>query len=399
MRAQRTLSMTISVVALAFLALLGTGTHTVSSGETLAGIASRYGTTADALAKANGIKNPNRIYVGTRLIVPTPAAASAPAAAAPATAPYTVKRGDTLGSIAAAAGTRIATLVSMNSIKNPNLIRVGQVLTIPATTSSAPGGPPAASPQPKPPAVVAPAGGATHHDVRAGDTISGIAGKYKIPSAQLVSANGLTDGRIYVGQRLRLVPAAASPAPASPSSGTTHKVAPGETLSSIARRYGTTIKAIQTANGISDPNRVVVGQTLVIPAAASAPGPLRCPVQGAMRHMNDWGFPRSGGRFHEGNDLFAARGTPVVAVVGGTAVQKVGAIGGKQVKLLGDDGTSYYYTHLDGFGPAGRVKAGDLIGYVGSTGNAAGSSPHVHFEVHPGGGAAVNPFPLVAAAC
>lgn len=348
MRAQRTLSMTISVVALAFLALLGTGTHTVSSGETLAGIAARYGTTTAALAEANGIKNPNRIYVGTRLTIPT----AAPAAASPATLKYTVKRGDSLGSIAAAAGTRIATLVSLNSIKNPNLIRVGQVLTIPAASGGASGGSPPPASQPKPPAVVTPAGGATYHDVRAGDTIGGIARRYKIPSAQLVSANGLTDGRVYVGQRLRLVPAASS-AQAATSSGTTHKVAPGETLSSIARRYGTTIKAIQAANGITDPNRVVIGQTLVIPAAASAPGPLRCPVQGTMRHMNDWGFPRSGGRFHEGNDLFAARGTPAVAVVDGTAVQKVGAIGGKQVKLLGDDGTWYYYTHLDGFGRVG----------------------------------------------
>ena len=118
-----------------------------------------------------------------------------------------------------------------------------------------------------------------------------------------------------------------------------------------------------------------------------------------MRHMNDWGFPRSGGRFHEGNDLFAARGTAAVAVVAGTARQTVGQIGGKQVKLTGDDGVAYYYTHLDGFGAAGRVKAGDVIGYVGTSGNARGSAPHVHFELHPGGGAAANPFPVVAGAC
>src|SRR3546814_10620424 len=78
--------------------------------------------------------------------------------------------------------------------------------------------------------------------------------------------------------------------------------------------------------------------------------------------MNDWGFPRSGGRFHEGNDLFAPRGTPFVAVVSGTVVQTTGRIGGKQVKLAGDDGVSYYGTHLDGFGASGRVNAGDVIG-------------------------------------
>jgi LysM repeat protein len=391
MRAHRTLTTTSAVIILAFLALLGTGgTHTVARGETLAGIAARYDTTASALAKANGITNPNRIYVGARLTVPT---AETPAAAPPPASSYTVKRGDTLGSIASAGGTTIATVLSLNSIKNPNLIQIGQALAMPGT--AAPAGP--ASPA-VPAAVTTPASGATFHDVKAGDTISRVAAKYAISQTQLIAANGLTGGRIYLGQRLQLVPAAAAPAPAAPG-GTTHTVAAGQTLSSIAQSYGITIKAIQDANGITDPNRVVIGTTLAIPGTSGGSTTLVCPVQGAMHHMNDWGFPRSGGRFHEGNDLFAARGTPAVAVVGGSVVQKVGAIGGKQIKLAGDDGVAYYYTHLDGFGAAGRVNAGDVVGYVGTTGNAAGGTPHVHFEVHPGGGAAVNPFPLLDAVC
>jgi LysM repeat protein len=387
MRAQRTISTTVAVVLLAFLALLGTGTHTVTRGETLASIAARYGTTPSALAKANGIANPNRIYVGTRLTVPTAdTAAAAPAAASS----YTVKRGDTLGNIASAGGTTIATVLSLNSIKNPNLIRIGQVLAMPGTAEPA-------APAAAPVAVTTPAGGATFHDVKAGDTIGRVAAKYAISQAQLIDANGLTGGRIYVGQRLQLVPAAAA-APPAPT-GTSHTVAAGQTLSTIAQRYGTTIKAIQDANGITNANVVVIGTVLAIPATTGGATTLTCPVQGAMQHMNDWGFPRSGGRFHEGNDLFAARGTPAVAVVGGTVVQKVGAIGGKQIKLAGDDGVAYYYTHLDGFGAAGRVNAGDVVGYVGNTGNAAGGATHVHFEVHPGGGAAVNPFPLLDAVC
>lgn len=392
MRAQRSIFATSAVVILAFLAQLGTGTHTVRKGETLAGIAARHGTTAAALAGANGLSDPNRILVGQVLTLPSGAAAPSPSAAGAAATTYTVRRGDTLGRIASRTGTTIAALVAHNHLANPNLIREGQVLQLPgAPGSGAPGGGGGAA---------TPKGGAQHHVVRAGDTISGIAARYGISAAQLISANGLTNGMIYIGQRLQLVPSAAAPAtPTAPAGTTTHKVAPGETLSSIAQRYGTTIKAIQSLNGISDPNRVRIGQVLKIPASGGGSSSLRCPVQGKVTFMNDWGFPRSGGRFHEGNDLFAARGTPAVAVVGGTVQQKTGVLGGLQVKLLGDDGVSYYYTHLDRFGAAGRVAAGTVIGLVGSTGNAAGGPPHVHFEVHPGGGAAVNPYPRISPVC
>lgn len=386
MRAHRTIAATTAVVALAFLSLLGTGHHTVRSGETLAGIAARYGTTTAALAKANAIADPNRIYVGSQLAIPGSGDA-APAAASAGR--HTVERGDTLGRIAARYGTTISALVSTNGIRNPNLIRVGQVLTVPVGGASTAGGGAAAT---------APKGGATHHVVQRGDTIGGIAARYGITQQQLVDANGLTGGVVYVGQRLSLVATAAAPSAPAAGSGT-HTVAAGETLSQIARRYGTTTRAIVDANQLSDPDRVRVGQQLTIPSSAGGSVALRCPVQGGARMMNDWGFPRSGGRFHEGNDLFAARGTPAVAVVSGTAVQVVGRIGGNQVKLTGDDGVSYYYTHLDSFGKAGRVAAGEVIGTVGSTGNAAGTAPHVHFEVHPGGGAAVNPYPIIAPHC
>ena len=381
MRAHRSLTTATAIATLAFLALLGTGTHTVTRGETLAGIAARYGTTTAALASANGIANPNRIYVGARLTVPGTAAGGSTASGAS----YTVRSGDTLGSIASRAGSSIAALVSLNDIKNANLIRIGQVLALPGS-SSAPAAPSAST---------TPAGGATYHVVVAGETISGIAGRYGISQAQLIAANGLTGGIVYAGQRLSLVP---GPAAAPPAVGTTYTVRSGDTLSGIAQRFGTTLKSLQSANGISDPDRVLVGMHLTVPATSGGSAGLQCPVPG-MHFMNDWGFPRSGGRFHEGNDLFAPRGTPAVAVVGGTVVQTTGTIGGHQVKLLGDDGATYYYTHLDSFGASGRVSAGQVVGYVGNSGNAAGGPTHVHFEVHPGAGAAVNPYPRLAAVC
>ncbi len=391
MRAHRRISTIAAVVLLAFLALLGTGTHTVARGETLAGIAARHHTSVGALASANGIRDPNRIYVGMQLTVPGSRSAS-PAARSRT---HTVARGETLGSIASGAGTTIAAVVELNAIRNPNLIRVGQVLALPAGAagSTAPGPAPGA-----PTKVQVPAGGAVDHVVRPGETIGGIARRYRISQAQLIAANGLTNGVIYAGQRLLLVPRAGSTSGGGSTATRTHTVRAGETLSTIARRYDTTISAIVAANHLADADHVTVGQRLRIGAAAS-PSSLVCPVRGRMRHMNDWGFPRSGGRFHEGNDLFAARGTPAVAVVSGTAVQRLGVIGGKQVMLVGSDGTTYYYTHLDGFAASGRVRAGEVIGYVGTSGNAAGGPPHIHFELHPGGGAAANPFPAVAAAC
>ena len=121
-----------------------------------------------------------------------------------------------------------------------------------------------------------------------------------------------------------------------------------------------------------------------------------CPVPGTT-FANDWGLPRSGGRAHTGTDIFAPRGTPVVAPVAGTVSYATGTIGGHQFRLFGDDGMVYLGSHMDGFGAAGRVAAGTAIGYVGNTGNAAGGRPHLHFEVHPDNGAAMNPFPVLRA--
>lgn len=130
-----------------------------------------------------------------------------------------------------------------------------------------------------------------------------------------------------------------------------------------------------------------------------------CPVAGPVSFTDTWGAPRSGGRTHQGVDMFAARGTPVVAPVSGTVEQRSNELGGLSFHLWGDDGNYYYGTHLSGYGPVeGWVASGTVVGYVGDTGNAAGTGPHLHFEIHPGRQrgdppAAVNPTPTVAAAC
>ena len=140
------------------------------------------------------------------------------------------------------------------------------------------------------------------------------------------------------------------------------------------------------------------------PGPLAAPvnkGPWSCPVQGGATFTNDYGFPRSGGRRHQGNDLFASRGTPVVASVAGTYRRASSGLGGITYYLQGEDGNTYYGAHMSGYGPVGpgRVPQGAVLGFVGNSGNARGTSPHLHFEIRPGGGGPVNPFPTVSRAC
>jgi murein DD-endopeptidase MepM/ murein hydrolase activator NlpD len=129
-----------------------------------------------------------------------------------------------------------------------------------------------------------------------------------------------------------------------------------------------------------------------------ASGAWICPVQGPHAFSNDYGQPRSGGRRHEGNDILAPRGTPVVASVGGTVTDHNSSLGGLSYYLAGDDGNTYFGTHLSGYAATGRVGAGTVVGYVGDSGNARGT-PHLHFEIHPGGGGPVNPYATLRTYC
>jgi murein DD-endopeptidase MepM/ murein hydrolase activator NlpD len=146
-----------------------------------------------------------------------------------------------------------------------------------------------------------------------------------------------------------------------------------------------------------------------VPVSQSAPAPaprppsnsgagMACPISGPRAFADTWGAPRSGGRSHEGVDMMSPRGTPLVAVESGRANFSTNRLGGNAVWLTGSSGTKYYYAHLSAWeGSSRSVSRGEVIGYVGATGNT--SANHLHFEVHPGGGRAVNPYPYVRAMC
>jgi LysM repeat protein len=188
--------------------------HIVARGEQLGFIARRYGVSLADLAAYNGISNPSLIYVGQKLLIPSGGAdptESAAGGAGATSATYTVQRGDTLSEIAQAHGVSTAQLMALNGLARSNLVRVGQVLRVPAGAEA----PPPAAPEPS-----------TH-----------------LPTA----------------------PEPAGAAPELTLSSSVYVVRPGETLSAIAKRLGTTADALKAANGLADASLVRVGQRLTIP--------------------------------------------------------------------------------------------------------------------------------------
>ena len=163
------------------------------------------------------------------------------------------------------------------------------------------------------------------------------------------------------------------------------------------------------SNGEPSPAPTAPPRPATPPATTRAPVPAPspavtsadwiCPVQGPHAFSNDYGAPRGVGSSHQGNDILAPTGTPVVANVGGVVTQRSGAVSGLAYFLAGDDGNRYFGAHLDSFGASGRVAAGTVIGTVGNTGDASGGPPHLHFEIHPGGSGYTNPYSTLTKYC
>jgi LysM repeat protein len=224
--------------------------------------------TPEAGTAASGAPTPSA--PSPQQVVVSPAASTG-AATTGQSSTYTVVAGDTLATIAARFGTTPEAIAQLNSLADPNALTLGQKLLIPAAAGSQGAG---AQPTTGAAASGTAAGGATTgaataYTVQQGDTLGAIAKRYGTTVQAIVAANGLANAdNIKVGQKLTIPggsSAGATVAPSTSGQSRTYVVQRGDTLLSIARRFGLTVKQLQQANNIANPDRIYPGQTLVIP--------------------------------------------------------------------------------------------------------------------------------------
>lgn len=225
------------------------------------------------------------------------------------------------------------------------------------------------------------------YTVRAGDTLTAIAQAFRTSTASIAQINNLSSPDLLsVGMKLSVMENA---------SGVVVKVAQGDTLWDISRRYGVSIAEIAHVNNLDVTQVLPVGTTLLLPGASARSVPVvsrsssfRWPIQGSLTSSYGWRtHPISGQEsFHDGLDIAASSGTAIGAALGGK-VKYAGWLGGygRLVTIDHGDGLETRYAHMSAFNVSqGQiVSAGDIIGYVGQSGDATG--PHVHFEIRKNG--------------
>ncbi len=314
------------------------------------------------------------------------------ACATASAATYTVAAGDSWFSIALASGTTAAALSGANDATASAVLHPGDVLCLP-------------------PGIVSPApqgGCAAKHVVVRGDSWFGISRAAGVSLNALLEGNNATATTLIQPGAEVCLPAGATPTAAAAATARScvseRAVAAGESWYVISRSTGVPIDALVAANNASRSSPIHPGQVLCLPEVGfgrDLPSVAldAAPVRGACRFANSWQATRGGGRLHAGVDLISPVGTPVVAAANGTLTRQTtdGERSGNAWWLTTSTGTYFFYAHLasfsNGLSVGSRVQAGDVIGSVGSTGNAV--SPHLHFEIHPGGGGPVNPYSAI----
>lgn len=303
--------------------------YTVQTGESLAMIAKRYGVSAEQIITTNALPDINSIYAGQQLTIPTTVV---PAAETRQDVTYTLQRGDSLYRVSLVFGVTVDDLLAANSLSGPNGVYPGLIVRIPAPDEEPSVIPPDAAPST--PDVST--GGRTYK-VKMGDTLSQIAINYGVTVDGLVAANGLARAsRIYIGQTLNIPEAGATARTYPAQAAVSHRVKSGETLSEIALRYGVTTHSLAVANGISNPARIYIGMILSIPSAQAGSSSVLygsvgdgvCPdvklTQAGtgyfIRPTHGYYLTQSFKAAHTGVDLATDAGTYVFAADGGTVV-------------------------------------------------------------------------------
>jgi murein DD-endopeptidase MepM/ murein hydrolase activator NlpD len=327
-----------SISASGFTCTNGPG-YDVRSGDSWYGIADRIEVSARSLVDANGATLDSVLVPGDRLCLP---AGVDPSRACAHT--YTVLSGDSWAAIAHRAGSSVQAVIQANGADTDRMIHPGNVICLP-------------------------------------------------PGSSLVSA---------------AASGASSPSSSSGSTAGSYTVVSGDSWSAIADRSGVTMSSLLAINGGSSADLLMPGDVLDLPEGANVvtAASVRldaAPTQGPCGYGDTWGDARSGGRSHAGTDIFSGERNYVYAVVDGRLSGRVwngaGRSAGNAWTLTGPDNTRYFYAHLSDFAPDLRVgssvEAGQIIGWIGNTGNS--SSPHLHFEIRPGGGVPVNPYSILRA--
>lgn len=326
-----------SVSASGFTCANGPG-YDVRSGDSWYGIAARIEVSVRSLTDANGATLDAMLTPGDRLCLPSGADPSRACSNS-----YTVRSGDSWAAIGARAGSTAGAVAAANGVGIDRAIHPGDTVCLPAGTSLS-GGSASSSP----------------------------------------GADGPT------------------------ASVSTYTVVRGDSWAAIAARAGVSMRSLLSVNGADSGDLIVPGDVLQLPEGADivTAASVRleaAPTQGPCGFGDTWGDARSGGRSHAGSDIFPGAGNYVYAVVDGRLTGRIwngaGRNAGNAWTLTGADNTRYFYAHLSDFAPDLRVgstvRAGQILGWVGSTGNA--SAPHLHFEIRPGGGIAINPYPILRA--
>jgi len=385
--------------------------HIVKKGETLWTIARQYNLTMDSILTTNNITNPELIYIGQQIKIPSYKNVTAtpeknvtnkpvingnnsnnninpPKNAEPII--YTVKAGDNLWNISQKYGVSVEAIISVNNLKEKDLLSLGQKLEIPAI-----GGGISKSNQKQEPTIVT-------YTVVKGDTLWSISRRYDVNMSTIISANNLKEiSRLSIGQKLKLpitnmdIAKAEGYDQEAAAEEIIYYVKKGESLWSISREYNVKLESIIAANNIKDASRISAGQQLRIPNVPGARSNI-CnfiwPVRG--RITSPYGMRVISGRkdFHAGIDIGGPTGTNIVAAESGRVSYAGYMRGYGNVIILSHDGgysTVYGHNSVNLVRKGQYVKRGSIIAKLGSTGNATG--PHLHFEIRVSG-KPVNPL-------